>query len=984
MRDRLVPRLVAVIVLGICRFNAHGQTVAPPWSTANMHQRALAAREAWWMRGRTATPGQSPAEFRTQGHAFKLGKRLGSNRTFSRRRVAGPATSSGSGWRPLGPAPAASDASGFGLRDYGWVSGRATAVVIDPSDVTGNTIYAGGAYGGLWKSSNAADPLSSRVIWTPLLDDQATLAVGSIGVQPGGTGVIVVGTGETNSSTDSYYGLGILRSTDAGGTWNLISSSVDGRSFKGMGFSKIAFSSDNRSLVVAGAAAASQGMSSGLDSGINRGIYASSDAGITWRYASIKDGAVSITPSSINSVVYNAYSKKFFAAVRRHGFYSSTDGLSWTRLLNQPGGPSGNAALTAAVCPSDAATNSFACPIYRGEISVVPGRDEVYVWYMDLPGNGTPETDRGIWRSVGGGPWTQISGTGLAACGDASGCGAQNGDYGLTIAAVPNGSVATDLYAGAINLFRCPLISGSASTSCSGGAWLNLTHAYGCSEIARVHPNQHAMQFAVVSGKAIGYFANDGGIYRVLDGFSGLSAGVNGSCNGSNQFDSLNETLGSMTQLVSFSEHPTDESTLITGAQGNGFPATDKGGSSLSFINVLSGDGGYTAITPGSSNQWLAAVPGIPPGGLNISSCAFGIECKSESFATLVDSADLGGDDGAYYTPYLFDPQADGQLLIGTCRVWRMSSDRSAFTQLSNNFDTGSGNCNGSEVNQVRSLAAGGPKGPHGFSSVVYATTDGWGPLLGPTSPAGGRILVSTNADAVYPSFKDVTGTINPRQYPVSSVVIDLSDRTGQTAFITLMGFGAPHVFKTVDAGQNWTKFGDTTSGFPDVPANTALIDAEVNQVYVGTDVGVFVSQTSAPHWIEVGGNSGFGHLPNVPVTALRMFHPTPETKKLRASTYGRGLWEFSLIVTPDFQIELSNGSATIFVGEQATLDGTTTAVNGYASAVALSCAGATLPGTCTASPTPIVPTEEGTGFSVTASGAPGVLSIPYSRLRKR
>ena len=58
-------------------------------------------------------------------------------------------------WTPLGPAPLASDASGLGVQDYGPVAGRATAVAIDPADASGNTVYVGGAYGGVWKSTNA-------------------------------------------------------------------------------------------------------------------------------------------------------------------------------------------------------------------------------------------------------------------------------------------------------------------------------------------------------------------------------------------------------------------------------------------------------------------------------------------------------------------------------------------------------------------------------------------------------------------------------------------------------------------------------------------------------------------------------------------------------------------------------------------------------------------------------------------------------------
>ncbi len=56
------------------------------------------------------------------------------------------------------------------------------------------------------------------------------------------------------------------------------------------------------------------------------------------------------------------------------------------------------------------------------------------------------------------------------------------------------------------------------------------------------------------------YFANDGGIYRALNGFTGLTTG---SCTGTNLFDDLNQNLGSMTQFVSFSQHATDANTLL-------------------------------------------------------------------------------------------------------------------------------------------------------------------------------------------------------------------------------------------------------------------------------------------------------------------------------------------------------------------------------------------------------------------------------------
>jgi large repetitive protein len=266
----------------------------------------------------------------------------------------------------------------LGQQDYGWVSGRATAVAVDPADATGNTVYIGGAYGGVWKSTNAGplSPNPASVSWSPLIDNQATLAVGSIAIQPGNAdptkSVILVGTGETNSSMDSYYGLGILRSADAGNTWTLITQDSSGtHSFAGMGFSKIAFSTANPGLVVAAAAGASQGVIDGLETPVNtnRGIYYSNNGGVSWNYANISDVGTAIQPNSATSVIYNAVAGRFFAAIRFHGFYSSSDGVNWTRLATQPGG------LSTFACPTTQASQG--CPIYRGEFAVVPGRNEM-------------------------------------------------------------------------------------------------------------------------------------------------------------------------------------------------------------------------------------------------------------------------------------------------------------------------------------------------------------------------------------------------------------------------------------------------------------------------------------------------------------------------------------------------------------------------------------------------------------------------------
>src|SRR5438105_3397786 len=79
-----------------------------------------------------------------------------------------------------------------------------------------------------------------------ITDDQPPLAVGAIAIKPDDPKVILVGTGESDSSADSYYGLGIMRSTDGGATWSLITQTAHAiNTFRGLGFAKISFSNDS-------------------------------------------------------------------------------------------------------------------------------------------------------------------------------------------------------------------------------------------------------------------------------------------------------------------------------------------------------------------------------------------------------------------------------------------------------------------------------------------------------------------------------------------------------------------------------------------------------------------------------------------------------------------------------------------------------------------------------------------------------------------
>ena len=921
------------------------------------------ARELWFRQGRIV-PGKPGAAAQLLHRAYR--QKIGM-RAARRRASAGTAISSYSatlamsasstitssgygGWVPLGPNPINSNATGsLNDQNYGPVTGRATSVVVDPGDPTGNTVYLGGAFGGLWKSTNAAAADPSTVVWTPLIDQQATLAVGAVAVQPSSSGpsqVILVGTGEADFSIDSYYGLGILRSADGGSTWNLISSDSSGHSFSGLAFAKIAFSTDNPNLVVAAAGGAGNDEgASNMGAGNTPGLYTSSDGGQTWTLSQ----AGLVSGIGATSVIYDSASHKFFAFMQFEGYFSSRDGLTWARLASQPGTSLQNCSTANFGVP--------VCYVFRGEMAAVPGREEIYTWYITIDQQGNID-DGGIYRTINAGSsWQQVNDSGITNCGDGSGngCGAQQGWFNLTLAAVPHGT-GTDLYAGAVNLFKCSIAAGNGL--CGVKPFINLTHVYGCTplgSLSHVHPDQHGISFLPLSAsQVVMYIANDGGIYRALNGYA-LNSGTCGTT--PNPFQNLNGTMGSMSQFVDFSNSPSDSATLLGGTQDNGSPATNATYGS-SWISVNGGDGGFNTIDPNNPDSWFTSNTDV-----SVQRCNDGINCLAQTFDPIVTNSTVGGDHGFFYTPFILDPQADGRMMVGTCRLWRGNSDGSGFTALSYNFDTVLGQmpnqaCSGNESQLIRSIAAGGPNTGNG-SSVIYVGTHGGYDANG--NPEASMLWVTNNADLGPFTWANTSGFAFTD--PVSSIAVDPTDPTGNTAYATVMGFREAHVIKTTDQGLSWLNAGPQ---FPNAPTNSVLIDPDdSNTFYAGTDVGVYTSH-DMQNWTELG------QLPNVPVLQLKMFE-WGGVKQLRAGTYGRGIWSYAI----PYQIKITTPHIYLFPGQKGTINGVITGFNGYSSPVSIACPATVNFGTCTG--TTVTPTPSGTAFSLAIAAGNNVGWLDYA-----
>ena len=175
---------------------------------------------------------------------------------------------------------------------------------------------------------------------------------------------------------------------------------------------------------------------------------------------------------------------------------------------------------------------------------------------------------------------------------------------------------------------------------------------------------------------------------------------------------------------------------------------------------------------------------------------------------------------------------------------------------------------------------------------------------------------------------------------------------------------------------------GATTGNIPDSPANGAVVDKNSGTVYVGTDVGVFSTDTpagSSTVWTEVGPATGIGALPNVAVTRLAIFAPAGQPARLRVSTYGRGIWEMPLASAASFSVAISNPDLLTYPNQPVTFVGSAIATNGYSNTVTISCnAGSgTVPQTCNATPPTLVPSTSSTDFTVSASN-PSLGIFPF------
>jgi photosystem II stability/assembly factor-like uncharacterized protein len=403
-----------------------------------------------------------------------------------------------------------------------------------------------------------------------------------------------------------------------------------------------------------------------------------------------------------------------------------------------------------------------------------------------------------------------------------------NYDFHVTTSTITNrfGRTADAVYVGMIDIEQSPN---------AGGLWRSLGATY--TDQAITHNDQHSMAVNPRNPYDM-LVGNDGGVYRL----------TYNAKRDTWLFDSTpNMSLG-ITQFYHGAYHPYDPTKMLGGTQDNSTPASF--GNLGSWGNVGGGDGGFSEIHPLAPNVQYAT-------------SQFGGLFKTTDGWKSSSQLAFGSGFVGFFAPIAIDPQDPNVLYGGTDTVWKYQFSRFGYNLF--------------------------PLAPtlSNFGVISYiAVSPGDGKWIYAASSAGE--LFMTNDGGKNWSEIDQGATSLPNRY-ITGVAVSPDDPA--KVVVTVSGTGEDHVWRcdnTVAAAPVWV---DASGGLPDVPTNTVALDGvdPANTWYVGTDVGVFVTQDGGSSWSNMTQPLG---LPNVQVNELRV---TLGTGYLNAATYGRGMWRLKI-----------------------------------------------------------------------------------------
>jgi hypothetical protein len=805
-------------------------------------------------------------------------------------------------WQLIGPSkatqPGVLNALGDGAQVV--VAGRVTAMAIGPACRSGACpVYVGAAGGGIWR---ARDGLAGSPRWEFVSGSFATNAIGSLIVDPNDlTGnTLYAGTGEPNVSVDSEAGMGIYKSTDGGNTWTLLPGSVTAPSnFRGRAVASLAITPGGD--ILAAVARAVRGVSS-TDGGATSnpppatlpadfGVYKSSDGGATFTNVSGAQGSA----RGVNQVAVDPNNASvYYASFLGEGVWRSSDaGATWTQIKNPLNLPN-NA--------NNTDRSQFALANDNGTTRM----------YVGVAASGGPQAR--FYRANNALTATNANFTDMTTAQNINYCEQQCWYDNVVYSPPGYPDVVYLLgqfdygQLGGVSNGRGVLLSTDG-----GVTWSDLTldsdpyHADG------THPDQHAI-VVNPNNPFQYWEGSDGGVVRSDGNFAdvsykcntrGLNPADTALCKSllsrvPNQLYSMNEGFSTLQfqSLSASAKRP--QNNLQGGTQDNG--TWQYSGSSVVWYQEIYGDGGQSGFN--------AADDGLRFNTFTGQANDVNFRNGDPTKWVVAGGPIINSPESSYfYPPIISDPNPAraGTIFQGSFSVWRTQDWAGARAFLEANcpeFITSAANPACGDFVQI------GPAGATDLTDTFvnnnYGATRRGGAvawIARSTNPANtgtlwvatgtGRVFLSDNADAAAGSVTytrlDSFAANSPGRF-VTGIVVDPAN--AHHAWISYSGynFNTPaqpgHVFEVTWNGTTatWT---DRSYNIPDLPVTGIVRDDLSGDLYASSDFGVMRHANASTTWSVAG--SG---LPMVEVPGLTII---PSARLLYAATHGRSAWVLQL-----------------------------------------------------------------------------------------
>jgi hypothetical protein len=725
----------------------------------------------------------------------------------------------------------------------GNIGGRTRALLIHPT--TPDTMWAGAVAGGIWKTTNGG------ATWVPKADLLVNMAVNSMVMDPRNPNILFAGTGEGFFNGDAVRGAGILKSTDGGETWAQLPSTANA-SFHYV--QKLIVSKANGARMYAATRA---------------GILRTLDGGNTWTQminGAPVNGCMDLAIQTDRALPYVFASCGTFTQATVYRALDTSGAQTWTPVMSVPN----QGRTTLAIAPSSqnviyamAACDGAACGnywdgllgVYRSTTSGSAGS------FVPRATNTSPTL---LNRVLLSNPVFAL----LSQCGFGISQFFNQGWYDNTLAVDPKNP--DIVWAGGIDLFRSD--DGGANFGQASHWWFGRgtdpEYNHADHHLIVFHP-----QYDGVTNKTM-FSMNDGGIFKTADARAPVSYSpdpvtpASPVCGNTPPGVVAWTELNNGYQVTQFyhGTHYASGNNVLGGTQDNG-TLRGTAGAPNAWTEIRGGDGGYVAVNPANTNMLWVENTGLSivrslNGGATFGAFTSGITETSGNFL--------------FITPFAQDPSNASNMWIAGASPWRTT--QATAVPIAGSVWTRAGAFLGQRIGAIAVAPSdstrvymGGGTGGGADNGRVFTTSNA---LTANSTTAW--TFSKPRADSNFVSWLAV--------HPTNPAIVYATVSTFNSAT------GTGHVFKSTDFGATWTNIdGAGATGIPDVPVHCIVIDPnDTDRLYVGTDIGVFVSLEGGANWARE--NTGFA---NVIVEAMSLKNDAP--RYLYAYTHGRSAYRVPL-----------------------------------------------------------------------------------------